>query len=112
MVKTIFLLHAQICQTLGHAKRLEILNALREAEKTAGELAATVGISKANLSQHLAIMRERGILVARREGLNVYYRVANPKVIQACDLMRQVLLEQLAASGDIAEQMKQNQRSE
>ena len=112
MDKTIFLLHAQICQTLGHAKRLEILDALRHEEKAAGGLAAALDISKANLSQHLAIMRERGILVARREGLNVYYRVANPKVIQACDLMRQVLLEQLAASGDMAEQMKQNERSE
>ncbi len=100
----IFALHAQVCQVLGHPKRLEILNALRDGEKSAGDLAALLDIGKANLSQHLAIMRERGILVARREGLSVCYRVANPKVIQACDLMRQVLLEQLAAHGALAQQ--------
>jgi ArsR family transcriptional regulator len=111
MDDTIFVLHAQVCQVLGHPKRLEILNALRDQEKSAGDLAAMLEIGKANLSQHLAIMRERGIVVARREGLNVYYRVANPKVIQACDLMRQVLLEQLAAKGTLAEQMKPSERS-
>ena len=105
MDDTIFVLHAKVCQVLGHPKRLEILNALRNQEKSAGDLAAILGIGKANLSQHLAIMRERGIVMARREGLNVYYQVANPKVIQACDLMRQVLLEQLAAKGALAQQI-------
>ncbi len=105
MDDTVFALHAKVCQVLGHPKRLEILNALRDQEKSAGDLAAILGIGKANLSQHLAIMRERGILTASRDGLNVYYRVANPKVIQACDLMRQVLLEQLAAMGALAQQI-------
>ena len=106
----IFVLHAQVCQILGHPKRLQILDALRHDEKAAGELAATLGVSKANLSQHLALMRERGIVIARREGLNVYYRVTNPKVIQACELMREVLMEQLAAGGALAEQMQLNER--
>ena len=103
MDDTVFILHARVCQVLGHARRLEILDALRDQEKSAGEIAAILGIGKANLSQHLAIMRERGIVTASRDGLKVYYRVANPKVIQACDLMRQVLLEQLAAKGALAQ---------
>ena len=50
---------------------------------------------KANVSQHLAVMRLKGILRSRREGVNIYYRIANPKVVQACTLMREVLTEQM-----------------
>jgi ArsR family transcriptional regulator len=48
-----------------------------------------------NVSQHLAVMRNKGVLKTRKEGTSIYYSVSNPKIIQACDLMRQVLLEQL-----------------
>lgn len=88
-------LHASICQTLANPKRLEIINHLRDREKTVTELMEAIQISQANLSQHLGLMRQKGIVTARREGLNIYYRLSNPKIIQACDLMRQVLLENL-----------------
>ena len=88
-------LHASICQTLANPKRLEIITHLRDGEKTVTELTESILISQANLSQHLALMRQKGIVVARREGLNIYYRLSNPKIIKACDLMRQVLLENL-----------------
>lgn len=100
----LFVRHAQVCQMLGHPRRLEIINALRDGEMAAGELAVSLGISKANLSQHLALMQQRGVVVSRREGLHVYYRIANPKIMQACDLMRQVLLDQLTVMGSLAEQ--------
>lgn len=88
-------LHASICQTLANPKRLEIIAHLRDGEKTVTELMEAMQISQANLSQHLGLMRQKGIVIARREGLNIYYRLSNPKIIQACDLMRQVLLENL-----------------
>jgi len=66
------------------------------------ELAGALEISQSNLSQHLALMRERGILITRRKGLNVYYALSNPKIIQACDLMRQVLLEHLETDVKLA----------
>ena len=88
-------LHASICQTLANPKRLEIITHLREGEKTVTELTESMQISQANLSQHLAQMRQKGIVVPRRDGLNIYYRLSNPKIIKACDLMRQVLLENL-----------------
>ena len=91
-------LHAQVCQALGNAKRLEILDALRGGERSVGELTDALGIRKANVSQHLAVLRAKGIVVARREGQAMFYRLATPKVIRACDLMRQVLLEQLERS--------------
>ncbi len=98
MNKKIYELHADVCKTLANAKRLEILNALRNKDMTVNELAERVGAFKANISQHLAVMRQKGILATRRDGVNIYYRIANPKVIQACDIMREVLLEQLKKS--------------
>jgi len=99
--KWIFELHARICRTLAHPKRLEILNLLRQGELSVSELAERMGISLANVSQHLAILRDKGVVTTRREGVSIYYRVADPRIIQACDLMRDVLFEQLARSGQL-----------
>ena len=93
MSRQIFLLHADVCKTLSHPKRLEILSILRHDEMAAGAIVKRMKIPKANVSQHLSLMRNAGILEARREGVNVYYRISSPKVIQACDLMREVLLD-------------------
>lgn len=91
--KEIYEIHADICQCLANPKRLEVINILRDKEMPVTDLADKMGITKANLSQHLAIMRNKGILKSRREGVNIYYSLANPKVIQACDIMREVLFE-------------------
>ena len=93
--KTLFELQSEVCKTLASPKRLEILNALKEGEKTVTELVDILGVPKANVSQHLAVMRHKGILRTRREGVNIFYSVANAKVIQACILMREVLTEQM-----------------
>ncbi len=90
-------MQADICKTLTNPKRIEILNVLKNEEKTVTELVMVLGASKANVSQHLAVMRHKGILMTRREGVNIFYRVANPKVIEACTLMKEVLFEQHAA---------------
>jgi DNA-binding transcriptional ArsR family regulator len=93
--KTLYELQSEVCKTLASPKRLEILNALKEGEKTVGELVEILGVPKANVSQHLAVMRLKGILKSRRDGVSIYYRIANHKVIQACMLMREVLTEQM-----------------
>jgi DNA-binding transcriptional ArsR family regulator len=94
-MQKIFELHADMCKVFSHAKRLEILNLLRNREMTASALIKNTGLSKANLSQHMSILKSKGVIVARREGVNVYYRIANAKIIQAYDLMQGVLVEQL-----------------
>ncbi|MFA6457727.1 MAG: metalloregulator ArsR/SmtB family transcription factor [Bacteroidota bacterium] len=93
MAKEVFQLHAEVCKTLSHAKRLEILNILRDDEMSVGDIVKKMKIPKANVSQHLAVLRKAGILETRRDGLSIYYSISSPKVIKACDLMREVLVE-------------------
>ena len=99
--KRFFELHARICRTLAHAKRLEILNLLREGELPVSELAKRMGVSLPNASQHLAILRGQGVVTARQEGVSIYYHVADPRITQACDLMRTVLFDQLARGSEL-----------
>ena len=88
-------MHAEVCKSMANPTRLKIMNLLREGEKSVEELRKRLELPKANLSQHLSILRQRRIVSTRRAGLNIYYKVANPKMIKACDILREVLLEQL-----------------
>jgi DNA-binding transcriptional ArsR family regulator len=91
----IFELHAEVCQMLANPTRLKVLDALRDCEMTVGDLARRVGTSLPNLSKHLAILKARRVVLTRRQGSVVYYRIANAKILRAFDLMREVLFEQL-----------------
>ncbi|HEV2139347.1 MAG TPA: metalloregulator ArsR/SmtB family transcription factor [Nitrososphaerales archaeon] len=88
-------MHAEICKTLGSPVRIEILNSLRNGEKTVSQISQELGLNQANVSQHLAVLRQRRVVTTRKEGTSVFYGVSNPKIIQACRLMREVLLDQL-----------------
>ncbi|TKS58429.1 MAG: transcriptional regulator [Nitrospira sp.] len=103
---SLFELHAEVCKIFSHPKRLRIIEALRDHELTVSEVVGHLGIPKANVSQHLAVLRQKRVVMTRREGLNIYYRIANPKIIQACDLMRQVLVEQLEEGERLAKRLK------
>jgi ArsR family transcriptional regulator len=103
----IYKLHAQICKALADPKRLLILNALREEEKTVGELATSLELPQATVSQHLAILRQRALLYSRRNGVNVFYRIANKKVILALDLLREVMADQLAKEEELHQAYKE-----
>ena len=80
----IFQLHAEVCKCMANATRLKVLAALQAGEKSVNELADALGLAKSNLSQHLAVLRHRRIVATRREGLNIFYRCANPKMLKAC----------------------------
>jgi len=94
--RRIYQLYAELCKTLSNPTRLEILNLLRDGEKSVGELAAATGAHQATISQHLAVLRQRAVVTPRKEGSNTFYRIANPKIIEACDIIRGILFEQLA----------------
>jgi len=105
-MKQVFNMHAEICKTLANPKRLEIIYALKEGELSAGELVKRLGIPKANVSQHLAILRQRRVVVSRRDGVNIYYNIANPKIVQACALMREMLMEQIKEDNRLVSKAK------
>ncbi len=96
-------MQADICQTLANPKRLQILHLLKGGELAVGAMVKALGIAKANLSQHLSVMRQKGILASRREGTAIYYRLATPHIMEACRIMRQVLLEALSERGRLTE---------
>jgi ArsR family transcriptional regulator len=100
----VYQLHAGVCQILANPTRLKILNALRDQEVGVAELARRLGTSRPNLSQHLAILRQRGVVLTRREGVSVSYRLANPKILKAFDIMREVLFEQLLEGRQLVKQ--------
>ena len=87
--------HSEMCKVFSHPKRLELINVLREKEMKVGDLSEKLGLASANLSQHLAMMKERHILVSRKEGNVVYYRITNPRILEAFDLLRAIMFEQI-----------------
>ncbi len=105
MNKKIYEMHAQICKVFTSPKRLEIINLLRDGEKTVNDLAEQADVLQANVSQHLTVLRQNNVVTTRRDGANVYYKIANPKILQACDLMREVLLEKLSENEKLAKRM-------
>ena len=88
-----FCRHSDICKTLANDKRQMILASLRDGERTVSDIVDVTGMSQANVSQHLARMRAADVVSMRREGAFVYYRLANPKLIQAFDLITEVMME-------------------
>ena len=95
-------LQADICQVMGNPKRLQILNLLKWGELSVGAMVQSLGVPKANLSQHLSLMRQKGILATRRQGTTIYYRLATPDITQACEIMREVLHEVLDSRGSLS----------
>ncbi len=94
---------ARLCQVLSDPKRLRLLELLRDREYGVGELAESLGIAYPNVSQHLNVMRDAGLVATRRAGTSVYYRLAYPRIADACDIVREVLREQLTDAARLAQ---------
>jgi DNA-binding transcriptional ArsR family regulator len=98
--------HAEMCKVFSHPLRLQILNTLRDKEMSVSDMADRLGVAIGNLSQHLNMMKHRRVLGTRKDGNIVYYRLANPKILDAFDLIREILFEQMQREGTIVRQMK------
>ena len=85
-----------MCKALNDPKRLTLLYALREEPRTVTELCEVVGTPQANTSQHLAVLRDRGLVKGEQIGNRVRYSLRHPKVIEAIDLLRGIMSEELA----------------
>jgi ArsR family transcriptional regulator len=88
-------LQAEVCKALAHPVRLQVLDLVSKRERTVDELANVVGIGQPNLSMHLAALRHRRLVIARRDGMNVYYRASHPKIGEACGLIQDILKDLL-----------------
>ena len=84
-------------QVLSEPTRLNLLNALRESERNVGELAEIVGFSTANISRHLALLTQHGLVAREARGTAVYYRIADPSVYALCDLVCGSIAKRLVA---------------
>ena len=93
MYEEIFRIHSELLKAMSHPRRLEIIHLLRGKTLTVTEIQNMLHLPQANISQHLQILREAGIVVTSKKGKQVLYRLAHRNFIKACDLMRDVLVE-------------------
>ena len=94
-------LHAEFCAGLADPKRLLILYTLSEGPRNVSELAAGLNTPQPAISRHLKVLRERGMVTATRVGPAVEYRLADPRLIEALDLLRAALRDHLAHRAEL-----------
>lgn len=102
LVQEITQLHADICSALADPRRILILYALAEQPRNVSDIAVQIGISQPAASRHLNILRERGMVIAQRDGQSVVYQLGDPRTIQALDLLRAILGDNLKSRGQLA----------
>ena len=104
-MKKLYELHAEVCKVFSNSTRLEILNLLRDKEMSVTELMKKTNLSQANISQHLSIMKAKGIVTSNRKGKNIYYRLENQRIIKAFDIIKEVLSERLKRDRNIVKKL-------
>ncbi len=95
-------LQASVLRTLASATRLRIIHALAVGPSEVHDLADALGLSQSATSQHLAAMRGAGVVEATRDGRIVQYRLSDPDLLVACDLLRVALVRRLTLLGNLA----------
>jgi DNA-binding transcriptional ArsR family regulator len=102
-------LQANVCLALANPKRLRVLNLLKDGEMSVGRITDAMGITKANVSQHLAILRQQNLVATRREGTSVYYSLSNPKIAEACAIMKRVLAASLETAENLSKAIRKGE---
>ena len=98
----VFELQAGFCKSLSDSKRLRIIHILQEGEQSVNDLAEMLNLKQSNTSQHLAILRNAGVIAPQREGNTVYYSLVNAKIATACDMVREIIAEKLQRNQNLA----------
>jgi len=88
--KHVYNRNAEIYKVLANPIRLEILNTIKYQETSVEDLVDMLQLKKANVSQHLAMLRHARLVSTRREGLNIYYRIIDPRIIEPCRILKEV----------------------
>ena len=91
---------------MAHPTRIAIVEALRDGEVSAGGLLTQLSVEQANLSQHLAVLRGRQVVVSRKVGNQVHYSLRDPVLIQVLDLLKQYFNVQLQQTAAMLDEMR------
>ncbi len=97
----IYNMHAEMCKMLSHPTRLRILEQLKEKERTVSEIVETLDMNQSTVSQHLSELKKSGLVKAERDGANMRYDLVYPKIIDACEIVREILFEELSRDQDL-----------
>ena len=94
-IEELELLHANICQALGDPKRIQILYALHGEPRDVSALADDLGMPQPTVSRHLQVLRQRSLVLTERDGQTVVYSLADPRIIEVLNVMRQIMRDAL-----------------
>jgi DNA-binding transcriptional ArsR family regulator len=92
----VYVVKAQLFRVLGHPLRIRILELLSDRERTVGDLQAALSLDSSGASQHLAALRQQGVLESRRAGTSVYYRIRDPRVSELLAVAKEILTSALS----------------
>ena len=110
MEDQVYVYHAEMCKVFSNQYRILILNQLRHGGLSVGMLARNLGLPQPLVSQHLATLRQKGVVTPHSEGTSTIYEISNPKIIKACDLMREVMIEELEKATKLAKLAKKKRK--
>jgi DNA-binding transcriptional ArsR family regulator len=110
--QSIFEIQADLCRCMSSALRIEIIHVLRDGPQRVSEIARLIGQPQAMVSRHLSVLRNGGVVIAHRHAQDVFYQLANPKIVNICDLMLEVLIEEASHHAKLAEGFKNDEHSE
>lgn len=96
----------EIFKALANPTRLAILESLRQGELPVSAILARLGMEQANVSQHLAVLRMRRLVINRKEGNQVFYSVRDPVLLQVLDLLRQYSMAHLEEDSALLQELK------
>jgi len=101
---------AEFFKALAHPVRIRILDCLRDGEKGVTELSETLQLEQANVSQQLAVLRVRNIVIGRKSGSSVFYSVSDPALFKLLDVAREISNHQLAGVREMLVELQEGRR--
>ncbi len=105
-VPDVFEIQAELCRAMGSPPRMKIAHLLRAGPLTVNKIASAMKAPQASISRNLAILRKARVVTVKRERTNALYQVSNPKILSVCDMMREVLSEQIMEQAKFMEKTK------
>lgn len=97
-------MEADLCSAFADPTRILILYALNESPRNVGELADELEIPQSSTSRHLKVLKDRGLVVTVRQGTSVQYHLADPRLIEALDILRSILRDRIAHRANLMDE--------